>query len=221
MADSRFNGISIGKYNNFYARTDGAFTSGDTTPDVSLYGLYYSNNSSATTITDFDLAATSQGPGQYEGKQLKYVALDANTTLSPSASLLTTEPGVALAANTVIDFVYHNSTWLETARSVPSATGGSSSQSIAGTTAVGDVTGYSLIPIVGTAATVTIKGISGGTELQEVRLYDAGSGGISVLINTAGNILIEGTNSLVFNKSGVYDFVKRGVTWWHIRQSDG
>lgn len=113
-------GEAQGKQNNFYVRTDGLAAQADTTPDVTDISLLYTNNTSNTGITYFDLR-TPQGnntqPGWFEGKKLKVIFLDDSTRLVRGNQLITSTSDGAQGANTVVDFLFHNSAWLETSRS--------------------------------------------------------------------------------------------------------
>ena len=92
MGDTRFkNGLALGSYNNFYATTAGVFAQADTTPDVTDGVLFYSNNTSNTTITHFDLTVVGGGAGSnagaFEGKVIKVIFLDNSTGLANTGNL--------------------------------------------------------------------------------------------------------------------------------------
>src|SRR3990167_1172535 len=102
MGDQRIRyGLAYGRQANFYtgntdqtkrgylAGTDGLFAQASTGPDVSTGYLFYTNNSGATTISDFQVAPFGRGTGGNqapisEGKTIKVVFLDSNTTVSGS-----------------------------------------------------------------------------------------------------------------------------------------
>ena len=121
MGDTRFTSIGWGKYNNFAARTDGLFSEADTTPDVSNGVLFYSNNTTDTVITHFDLSVPGGGAGSnagaFEGKEIKVFLLDDSTRLVNGARLSLAGSNGLQGPNNFISLIYHNSSWLETGRS--------------------------------------------------------------------------------------------------------
>ena len=123
MGDTRWkHGLAYGPYANFFANTANVFSQADGTPDVTLGNLFYSNNTSNTTITHFDLQAppgdTSATYHQsYEGKSIKVVFLDDSTRLVNGGRLILTGSEGLQGANNYIELFYHNSSWIECGRS--------------------------------------------------------------------------------------------------------
>jgi len=121
MGDSRFTSIAYGKFNNFAANTAGLFAQGDTTPDVTSGVLFYSNNTTATAITDFELSAPGGGGGSnaglFEGKAIKVIFLDDSTRLISSARMLLAGSNDLQGTNNSVELLYHNSAWVEFSRS--------------------------------------------------------------------------------------------------------
>ena len=90
MGDFRIYNLALGRQNNFFARTDNVFSQSDTTPDVTNGIVWFSNNTSNTTITGFDLSSTSQAgnnAGNFEGKVIRVFFLDGSTRLANAAPL--------------------------------------------------------------------------------------------------------------------------------------
>ena len=103
---TRFHTFSLGKFQNFSARTDGLIGTADVTPTVGLYSLLYSN--SANTIEYFDDGA--------EGQLVKVVNLvDEPLNFSGDQMLVATSSN--LWQNDTITFINHNSSWHEESRS--------------------------------------------------------------------------------------------------------
>ena len=122
MGDTRFkNGLAFGPYNNFAARSDNVFAQGDTTPDVTDGNLFFSNNTTNTVITDFELTVTGGGGGSnagaFEGKEIKVFFLDDSTSLASNARITLAGSNSLQGPNNNATFIYHNSSWLETSRS--------------------------------------------------------------------------------------------------------
>ena len=123
MHDTRFkNGLAFGPYANFFANTANVFSQADATPDVSMGNLFFSNNTSNTTITHFDLQAppgdTSPTYHQvYEGKAIRVIFLDDSTRLVNGGRLVLTGSEGLQGANNSIELLYHNSSWIEFNRS--------------------------------------------------------------------------------------------------------
>ena len=119
--DTRFkNGVALGPYNNFFATSANIFAENDTTPDVSLSSLYFSNNSTNTAITDFEFTTVSQAgnnAGSAEGKLLRVVLLDNSTSILSSNRIVLHGSNNLAGLNNTLDLVYHNSAWIEFGRS--------------------------------------------------------------------------------------------------------
>lgn len=189
MADFRFkNGVALGPVGNFQSRTDNLFTSLDTTPDVTYGNLFYTNNASATSITHFDLSG-SNVTSERQGKAIKVLLLDGNTTLVNSSVLrLADAQDVTPAAGAVFDFLYVNSAWYETKRSYNT----SNILAVDSTTfvsSVGDLTinpGIKqLIVTVQANSVFTLRRLLGGSLGQQVSIFAANSTAI-LAANSAG-----------------------------------
>jgi len=122
MGDTRWKGgIAYGPYNNFFARTDNVFAQADTTPDVTNGNLFFTNNTTNTTITNFDLTLTGGGAGSnagaFEGKEIKVFFIDDSTRLVNGGRLTLAGSNGLQGPNNNITLIYHNSSWIETGRS--------------------------------------------------------------------------------------------------------
>ena len=120
--DTRFKGgVGWGPYNNFFARSDNVFAQNDTTPDVTDGNLFYTNNTTTTVITHFDLSLPGGGAGSnagdFEGKEIKVFFLDDSTSLANAGRLILASTNSLQGPNNSITLIYHNSSWMETARS--------------------------------------------------------------------------------------------------------
>jgi hypothetical protein len=218
MGDFRIKyGSAFGPQNNFYVNSANVFTSTDTTPDVTNGTLWYSNNASATTITDFDLSALpSSGSNAplFEGKRIIVVFLDAVTTITPNSRLVMAGSGsVTFPANSTLDLVYHNSAWIEIGRSI-NTTGDVLSQRIAGSNnAIGSVDNVKTVLLTGTAKAI-IWSISGGSIGQRIDIVNNSTSGIVIEVTMGGNLMLMGTASFTMISSGVYAFVKAASNTW-------
>jgi hypothetical protein len=220
MGDTRIRyGLAWGRQNNFYtgntdqtkrgylAGTDGLFTQANTSPDVTTGYLFFTNNSAATTITNFQVTAPFSGgniAGLFEGKEIRVFFLDTNTTIQNNSRVVLMDSADHLFnSNTMVDFIYHTSSWYEICRGeiIPLNSQATRSLSIAGTNYALTVTpGDMNIVVTGTIAATTITGISGGYIGQQITIIQ-GSGGASLIISNtgsavgAGNIYFMGTDS--------------------------
>lgn len=211
MGPTRFPyGQANGFVNNFNYRgnTAGLITSGDTTPDVTLGGLFYTNNATSTTISYFDLQDYSNRGTNYEGKVITIFFLDNNTTINNSGQLYLTSTSNTFLANQSITLMQSRSAWFEIDRATVTRND-LQTYSVAGTVAP-NLDGTRIAYISGTAAT-TIQAFSGGQHGQSIVLI-AGSGAIT--INTAGNIALAGTNALVMRALDRLDVTRVGATWY-------
>ena len=83
------------------------FINGDTTPSVASGTLFISNNSSSTTITDFD--------GEVEGKVIEVISQDNNTTISGTGGikLYGGAASIAFSADDCLRFRYKGTSWYQ------------------------------------------------------------------------------------------------------------
>lgn len=211
MAESRFTGLALGPYANFFARSSNVFTSGDTTPDVTNGAIFYTANTSRTVITHFDLSATQGGNVSqfFEGKVITVVFLDTATQLTAGAQLNVGPSGGTIdpKLNTQLTLVYHNSAWntLSSGMNYDSST---VTLSAAGTPTI-SVGQASVILLNGTDATANLvlhrfSNISAGQRFWVV----PNSGGIVYKVDNSGGFLtIAGTAAMTIAVTGVYEFV--------------
>ena len=188
MANFRFkHGVARGPVGNFSARSDNVFGSTDTTPDVTLGNLFYTNNASATSITHFDVSGQN-ALSEHWGKEIKVIVLDNNTTLVDGAQLrLRDGQSVTPAAGAAFEFLYANSVWYESYRSYNTANVITVRSGDLGTTGV-----FSINPSVrvvgmlaGGSSSMTVERMTGGYTGQEVTILVLGSS-VTFVTNSAG-----------------------------------
>lgn len=195
-----------GTYASTSAQT--LITPGDTTPDVSTGVLFYTLNTSATTITYFDVVGAGgiNGVSTHQGKLITIFFRDALTSLTASSVFNLLGNEAAIPAGTISEFLFHNSGWYETSRNLPSATGSVEAYTVGGTQNALNVAGVSVAIILATGAT-TITGLSGGVAGQTVTIMkNALAAGTAVTITGAANFWLAGTTSFVMNDSATYTF---------------
>lgn len=215
------NAIALGKVGNFQARSDGVFSSTDTTPEVAAGSFFYSNNASATSITHFD------SPEQ--GQMIKVLCLDGVTTFVNSSVLrLKDGQNVTAPTGSAWDFIYHNSTWFETYRSYNTANQITvTSANVVGT--AGQLTispAVSNVLAIGQAASaLTIKQMLGGYTGQMVTLVAVDSN-VTLLTNSAGlsdgfRVRTVGGTSCILTSTGhaVFSRVVLGGTAMWVEQA--
>ena len=114
-------GMGFGRYGNFQSRTDNLFGQGDATPDVTNGTLFFTNNASSTTITDFEFTVPGGGAGTnwaaFEGKEIKVFFLDDSTRLASNSRIFLSGSNGLQGPNVNVSLIYHNSAWYETSRS--------------------------------------------------------------------------------------------------------
>ncbi len=198
MGDTRFrDGLALGRYANFYATSANIFTQADTTPDVTDGNLFFSNNTSNTTITNFDLLVRGPIPGgsaqgsvasQYEGKLIRVVFLDDSTRLVNASPLILASSDGLQGANNSIELIYHNSSWIEFGRSynqnnVITVNSNQLSTNIAGTGAV---------VVTGRGSSVVVRGIAGASSASNLRRAIGGEQGtiLHVVSYGASDLLV-------------------------------
>lgn len=203
---------------NYRGNTANLFTEADTTPDVTNGDLFYANNTSSTVITYFDVQNYAERSADYEGKVINLVLLDEGSTqLAASSEMVlagSDNLGGPLNGRTIASFLFSNSSWYQIAAEKVDTDGGFTTFSGAGTTSI-NPNNKKYIIFEGTGAT-TLQAISGGQAGQTVTLLH-NTGGVNLTINTAGNILIEGTNATVVTNGGNYKFDFYGGSWFMVR----
>ena len=195
--------------------TAGLFTSGDTTPDVTVGQLFIANNTSATVISYFDLQGYAYKAADYSGKQITVMVIDNGSTSFANAGQLYLQNTGSATIGTqpaFYKFVQLNSAWYEVESSkinrtfVQNLTLGSASSI--------NVDGTSLVVVTGTAATSYIKSFSGGYIGQTVVVNAVGTSGVNHYVTDNGNIAMAGTGDYCLNVSGTYQFTKITATRW-------
>ena len=227
MGDFRVSyGEAVGPYNNFYVRTDGLATSGDTTPDVTNIRVLYTNNTSLTNITYFDVMTphgNNTQPGWFQGKELRVVFLDDSTTLIRSNQLRLNGGDATFGPYGVIDLMFHTSAWVETYRSenqnVLSVT--SASLGVAGVVNAAGVSNIILTTVAGSSAILrrAIKGDTG----DFLTVIGAGGSHSLIILNsaTAGDTFISSTSAsstqVQLAPGDSIGFVRSGTAWLEVR----
>jgi hypothetical protein len=231
MSETRIRyGLAYGRMNNFYtgvagqkgylAGTDGLLAQGNTAPDVSLGYLFYTNNSGATTITDFQVYVGNQGGNQapmFEGKAIKILFLDTNTTIAGSRIYLANSENT-FTSNAVLDLLYHGSAWYEMSRT------GNSKDMVSFT--LGASQGLNAnqtksILFSGESALVVVS-VSNGYVGQSLYLVNGGCAQ-TITISTAGNIRIShgsfvttSGNQITIRSDGTAHLFKASPTIWSL-----
>lgn len=221
MGDTRFTNLALGKYANFFARTDSLIVPGDTTPDVTNGVLFFTNNTTNTTITNFDLIGVGSNPAsQFEGKKIELVCLDTATTLqagrfifgqsantsaeAPTLGQITSASTLQLGLGSKTSFVYHNSSWYVER----SAEVGRSTTRVYQAASMGlDVTNLETVLVTATGAYLAVHRFEGGVAGQEVMLWVQATAGITNFISTSGGFIsIAGTDALAMAMTCGYLF---------------
>lgn len=217
MGPTRYpNGQAIGFVNQFnYAGGTAGNISGSATPNVTLGGLFYANNTGSVQITNLILDDTANRLANYEGKVIRIFMLDTgSTSMANAGSLFLAGTNDLAGQNNSIELMHSRGNWYELDRSYINRTE-YSSINIGGTMSI-NVDRVSFVALVGTGgAANTIASISGGELTQRVTLRVA-SGGANILITSAGNIWIGGTNAVTLLSSGVYDIIKTTASNWSL-----
>ena len=215
MSDFRIHyGSAVGPYGNAAAGSgEFTFTSGDTTPDVTSGTFFITNNTSATTITYFDVL----GPGgvvstAHHGKLLKIFVQDNNTTFANAAQLFLASTGGVVGSGRVLNFVYFNSGWYEDGAGSAVAREEVKSVTITGASAAPNVTNTRVL-IVSNTGGGSITGLSGGAVGQAVYLMkNIVAAGSAITLTGGPDFLLAGTASLVMSASSSYLFVSDNGT---------
>lgn len=196
--------------------TAGLFTSGDTTPDVTLGELFIANNTSATVISYFDMQGYAYKSADYSGKQITVMIIDNGSTSFANAGQLYLQNTGAATIGTqpaFFKFVHFNSAWYEIESSKINRTVNQLAFTLGSASAI-NVDGTSFLTVTGTAATSYILAFSGGYIGQTVIVNAVGTSGVNHYVTDNGNIAIAGTGDYALNVSGTYQFTKITATRW-------
>jgi len=205
------------KYTNgpVVSGTAGLFTSGDTTPDVTLGDFFIANNTSATVISYFDLQNYGYKEADYSGKFITVMIVDnGSTSFANAGQMYLTNTGAATIGTqpSFYRFVQFNSAWYEIGSSkINRAT---VQNLTVGSAASINADGTSFVTITGTAATSYLVSFSGGYIGQTIVVNAVGTGGVNHYVTDNGNIAIAGTGDYALNVSGTYQFTKISATRW-------
>ena len=235
MGDTRFrDGLAYGPYGNFFSNTANLFGQGDTTPDVTLGNVFFSNNTTNTTITHFDLQAP---PGdtsptyhqRYQGKLIKVIFLDNSTGLANAGRLILSSSDSLLGANNTIELLYHNSSWIEFNRSYNNSGIVSTNSAALGAAGIASVAGkVSTVRLTAEAGSDAIlRRVTGGYQGQVITLIASGVSDALVVVNSAAADTFVTTTSqstatqFRLMSSGAISFVRDGIKWLEIRPVSG
>lgn len=223
MGDARIvYGLAYGKQGNWYTtwqnKTHGLLAQANTAPDVTNGYLFYSVNSSATTIRDFTLVAPGNPEGNtaplFEGKVIRVFFTDSNTTLA-GPRLYMSNSDTTFTQNSIVELLYHNSAWYEVDRVVPRNT--VTTFSAAGSTSVNVNNTNSVVVLSGTATPIVLTSLSGGYVGQTITVMGA-SGGCALWVCTNGNIVLANTSQFAIASSsslfGGVTLTKVSATQW-------
>ena len=201
------------QFRNVAGGTAGLLAEGDATPDVTTGSLFYTANTSSTTITHFDLSSYAERAPNYEGKVITVFFIDNSTRLANAGRLFLSSTNDLVGSQNVVTLMHSRSGWYEMYRSYNNTTevqsysvGPASSLNVDGTK----------VALVLNTGSVTkfISAFSGGQQGQIVTLLNAGSN--AVVVQTGGNIRLVGTNAYVVNASGAYQFVMFNSAFWRM-----
>ena len=232
MGETRFkNGLAYGPYGNFYATTAGVFSQNDTTPDVSNGVIFYSNNTSTTAITHFDLQAppgdTSPTFSQaYEGKYIKVIFLDDSTRLVRGSQLVISGSDGAQGTNTALEFLYHNSAWVQTGVSHNAQSSVETTSGGLGVTGIVNVVGgVKVIKLASFASSSNIlRRAVNGEENSILTVVGFGGSDGTIIVNSAAQGTFVSTSSasstqVTVASNASVSFVSQRGKWIEIRQA--
>lgn len=221
MGPTRFpNGQALGYVNNFNYRSTTAnlISVGDATPDVTIGELFYTNNTTNTIITHFDLVDYANRAASYEGKRITVFFLDNSTQLANAGRLFLSGTNNLINRDATsihgITLIHSRSGWYELGRHI---TNRNQVLTLAiNVSSSANVDDVSLLVLNNTGGTTTsLISLSGGQVGQEISIVQQGSNATRILTNV-GNIYMAATGAVLINASGVYRAVKVDGTSWRL-----
>ena len=213
MSDFRIRyGLALGPYGSAGATSAShLITPGDTTPDVTLGAFFVTANTSATTITYFDVV----GGGGVDstannGKVISILFQDNLTTIANAGQIFYAGTQAAFTSGQTVSFIYYNSAFYQYPVTADvSRIGRETVKTYVLTVASAalDVAGVSLAIITPSAGAVGIVGLSNGVIGQQVTLMkDIVSAGTALQLTSFANFQLAGTTAVLMNVSGAYTF---------------
>ena len=224
MSDFRVRyGMALGPYGTAGPTSSKSLiTPGDTTPDVTDGCFFLTANTSATTITYFDVNAPAGVPSTAaNGKLISVLFQDALTTIQNGGNIFLSTTQAAVAANTIIDFLYYNSSWIERSRANNNQGVTALANQLrrlnlsqAGSVAI-NVTTAGDVVLTSTGADLEVTGFAGGVANQRINVFFSVTGGQVVgFAQSAGNLALAGTNGIMVSGSATYSFWTPDGSYW-------
>ena len=211
MSDFRIRyGLALGPYGSAGATSAShLITPGDTTPDVTLGAFFVTANTSATTITYFDVV----GGGGVDstannGKVISILFQDNLTTIANAGQIFQAGTQAAFTSGQTVSFVYYGSAWYQYPNSQVSGREDVKTFTLAAGSAALNVAGVRTAIVTPSGGAVTILGLSAGIIGQYVTiLKNAVSAGTGVNLLGQANFQLASTALLVMDGSAAYSFV--------------
>ena len=215
MGPTRFpNGQALGFVNNFNYRGDTAnlFAQGDTTPDVTLGGLFYANNTQDTVITHFDLQDYANRAANYEGKVITVIFLDNSSRLANGGRVFLAGSDDLLGANHSITLMHSRSGWYELERSKANQNGGFVTFAAAGSSAFSIDRDTQYVLWSATQNTI-LAGFSGPTYIGQRITVLMNTQGLTLQVKSDAALALAGTNAIVYSAPRALEFVRVAGSW--------
>ena len=211
MSDFRIRyGLALGPYGSAGASSAGnLIIPGDTTPDVSLGAFFVTANTSATTITYFDVV----GAGGIDsvannGKVITLLFQDNLTTVANAGQVFLGGTQAAFTSGQTLSLVYYGSAWYQFPNSQVIGREDVKTFTLAAGSATLNVAGVRTAIVTPSGGAITILGLSGGVIGQYVTiLKNAVSAGTGVNLLGQANFQLASTALLVMDGSAAYSFV--------------
>lgn len=197
--------------------TAGLFTQSDTTPDVTLGGMFIANNTGATTITYFDLQSYTSKAPDYSGKQIRVWVLDNGSTQFANSGQMflqgTNNLATFAGAIGMYEFVFLNSAWYQTGAALQNRNEVLQTTLTAASSVAVDGVKVLLLNNTG-SVTRPISAFSGGQVGQTIQVSLVGSNPVRFV--ASATLILVGTNAFVTSASGLYQFTKVSATEWRL-----
>lgn len=222
MGPTRFNqGKALGFVNQFNYRSTTAnlISQSDTTPDVTLGELFYTNNTTTTVITNFDLQDYANRSANYEGKTITVWFLDTATSVANGGRLFLQGSDDLAGSNHSITLLHSRSAWYELSRSKPNQNGGVVTATMGNSGALAVTRDTQVVFAIGTVTPVIIAGISGQSYIGQRLVVALNSEGISYQVKSDAAIAIAGTNAIVYTAPRNIEFMRVAGSWQLFRSN--
>lgn len=223
MSDFRIRyGLAYGPYGTAGPTSaNHLITPGDTTPNVSLGAFFVTANTSATTITYFDVVgAGGIDPTANNGKVITLLFQDNLTTIANANQIFLAGTQGAFTSGQTVSFISYNSAWYQYPNSDVVGRETVKTMTLATTDSAPNISGAEVVILTPSGGAMTVSALSGGRIGQQVWVgKNAVSAGTAITLLGTTQFVLAGTTAIVMNGTAFYAFINDNGTRFRSQSS--